>query len=119
MRRLTTLGIQDTEMDLLRTGNPSACGVRIRGMGMRQMLKRPLPPGARVRVLVDPVFGGPFQTPCFGTVESSERAQGLTPTAARKSKFVYLVVFDTPQFDVDGDGPYAVSQVLGQYIKPA
>jgi len=86
-------------------------------MGVRQTFARPLPAGKRVRVLTDPVFGGPFREPCFGTVQSSERAQGLTPAAARESKFVYYIVFDTPQFDRDDDGPYAVSQVLSKYIR--
>ena len=86
-------------------------------MGIRQTFARALRPGARVEILTDPVFGGPFSEPCFGTVQSSERAHGLTPAAARESKFVYWIVFDTPMLDRDGDGPYATSHVLSKYIR--
>ncbi len=30
----------------------------------------------------------------------------------------YWVRFDEPQRDVDGDGPYESSQVLGKYLQP-
>ena len=29
---------------------------------------------------------------------------------------IYWITFDDPQLDVDGDGPYASSQVLGKYL---
>ena len=31
----------------------------------------------------------------------------------------YGIRFDDPQLDVDGDGPYASSQVLGKYLDVA
>lgn len=70
-----------------------------------------------MRILSDPIFGGPFSEPCSGTVQSSERAHGLTPAAARESKFVYWIEFDRPQLDRDGDGPYSASQVLSTYVR--
>jgi hypothetical protein len=30
----------------------------------------------------------------------------------------YYVVFDEPQVDADGDGPYAASEILSIYLEP-
>jgi hypothetical protein len=32
---------------------------------------------------------------------------------------VYWIVFDSPQFDVEGDGPYSMSEVLDKYVARA
>ena len=85
-------------------------------MGIRDFFDRPFSPGTRVRVLTDPEYGGPFAEECLGTVGSSTAAAGLTPAAARLSKYSYFVTFDTPQRDRDGDGPYSSSQVLSRYV---
>jgi hypothetical protein len=29
----------------------------------------------------------------------------------------YLVAFDEPQYDADGDGPYVSAEVLGRYLE--
>ncbi len=88
-------------------------------MRIIELLERPLRPGTRVYIIQDPEFGGPFQETFGATVQSSKRVEGLMPAAAKKSKFVYFVTFDSPQFDCDGDGPYSASEVLAAYVVPA
>ena len=85
-------------------------------MGIRQWFERPLPLGSRVRILKDPLFVGPWQKEFLATVDGVERAQHLTPESARRNKFVYMVSFDEPQLDGDGDGPYTAGEVLSQYV---
>jgi hypothetical protein len=31
----------------------------------------------------------------------------------------YWIVFDEPQFDADGDGPYGSSEILDKYVERA
>ena len=85
-------------------------------VGIRRFFQRPLPFGTRVLVSPDPVYGGPFLNAFSGTVESSKPAPGLTPRAAAESKFVYWIAFDSPQLDLDGDGPYVESEVLATHV---
>ena len=75
----------------------------------------PLPEGARVRVRRDPDFGpGPWPTEPLGTVDLHE----LVSTMQGPER-TYWIMFDEPQRDADGDGPYASSQVLERYLEPA
>lgn len=88
-------------------------------MRIRQCFERPLSPGDRVLILPDPVFVGPWPNECLATVISVARARNLTPQASRRNKFVYMVRFDEPQLDGDGDGPYTSTEVLSQYVARA
>jgi hypothetical protein len=80
----------------------------------------PLPIGARVRVRRDPVHGpGPWPNEPLGTIgESLDGASFSLSQTVNGPMKQYWVVFDEPQEDADGDGPYAASDVLAIYIEP-
>lgn len=78
----------------------------------------PLMPGTRVRVRQDVTYGpGPWPAEPTGTLEPI----GPEPFTEIETQFghdrMYFVRFDEPQHDVDGDGPYESSQVLGKYLE--
>lgn len=78
----------------------------------------PLPPGTRVRVLRDPLYGpGPWPAGPTGRVEllGSEAFEEIETRLGRER--MYFVRFDEPQYDPDGEGPYESSQVLGKYLE--
>lgn len=70
--------------------------------------------GTRVQVLRDPDFGpGPWPSEPMGTIRG-----GPEVVRGRNGALdTYWVVFDEPQLDTDGDGPYESSQVLGRYLR--
>lgn len=80
---------------------------------MRRKKREPFPEGTRVRVLSDPDHGpGPWPAQPTGRVVSPpEMVRGV-----RRPLPTYWVEFDEPQLDVEGDGPYERSQVLGKYL---
>jgi len=83
-------------------------------VALPEPLREPLPAGARVRVRRDPEFGpGPWPAEPSGTVGSF----GMV-TTTRGPERTYWVLFDDPQLDPDGDGPYESSQVLERYLEP-
>ena len=76
--------------------------------------RKPLSRGARVIVRRDPDFGpGPWPDEPLGTVGTYE----MVETRQGRER-IYMVQFDVPQLDTDGDGPYASSQVLERYLEP-
>ena len=83
------------------------------------MIERDLQFGARVRVLRDPDFGpGPWPDQPSGTViPSPERSASESVETTSGVRRLYWVVFDEPQFDVAGNGPYPSSQVLDKYLE--
>jgi len=70
--------------------------------------------GTRVRVRQDSEFPpGPWPAEPLGVIAGGpEAVQGRSGPMA-----TYWITFDEPQRDVDGDGPYADSQVLGRYLE--
>ncbi len=78
--------------------------------------------GARVRIRRDATHGpGPWPAEPFGVVgEHPDSAPGQiwrpVETTSGPKRF-YWVVFDDPQFDGDGDGPYQIAEVLDMYIE--
>ncbi len=78
--------------------------------------------GQRVRVKVDPVDRiGPWPTEPFGTIAEhplSEDGATWRPTRTRSGLGrLYWLVFDEPQLDPDGDGPYPNAEVLDKYLE--
>jgi hypothetical protein len=77
--------------------------------------------GQRVKIRRDSSHGpGPWPAEPTGEVRRHpEAAEGevSVPThtvlGLRRS---YLIAFDVPQFDADGDGPYTSSEVLDKYV---
>jgi hypothetical protein len=81
-----------------------------------------LQPGQKVWVKLDAEFGqGPWPAQPFGTVSEHPLAEAgvawvltMTTSGLRRT---YWIVFDEMQFDVDGDGPYPMSEVLDIYLE--
>jgi len=48
--------------------------------------------------------------------DDSERLSRSVATTSGPSWF-YWIVFDEPQFDADGDGPYISAEVLAKYVE--
>lgn len=77
--------------------------------------------GVRVRVRQDANFPpGPWPSEPTGRIAAGpdglafvevETRQGIEPS--------WWIVFDEPQLDTDGDGPYRESQVLERYLQAA
>jgi hypothetical protein len=75
----------------------------------------------RVRVRSDPDFGpGPWPAEPIGTITAHPIDGAPFTWADTTSGPVrqYWVVFDSPQFDANGDGPYVAGEVLARYIEP-
>lgn len=87
------------------------------GYGPFYAARVPIPVGSRVRVLQDAEYPpGPWPAQPTGTViEGPVMVEGTEPNPLLST---YTVQFDEPQRDADGDGPYTVSEVLGQYLEP-
>ncbi|MFB7244345.1 hypothetical protein ACFCYX_18005 [Streptomyces populi] len=47
----------------------------------------------------------------MGAPEPNDHAQALD------GELLYWVVFDTPQYDSGGDGPYRKAQIWGRYLR--
>ncbi len=79
----------------------------------------PLPIGTRVRVRRDRDYGpGPWPDEPLGTIgKSIDRSDSPLARATVAPPVQYWIVFDEPQRDADGDGPYAASEVLAKYIE--
>lgn len=79
-------------------------------------------PGERVRVRRDEQYGpGPWPAEPNGTVgwhpgslDANPWVPVDTQSGPRRS---YWIVFDDPQFDADGDGPYSEAEVLDSYLE--
>lgn len=73
------------------------------------------PPGSRVKVLSDPDYGpGPWPAEPTGRVVSGPDVVDV----GQGTRTFYWIVFDEPQRDADGDGPYERAQVLDTYLIP-
>lgn len=77
--------------------------------------------GQHVRVHSDPEHGpGPWPAEPRGTILAhplAEAGEVSIPTDTLQGpRRTYWVEFDEPQFDLDGFGPYSMSEVLDEYI---
>lgn len=77
--------------------------------------------GARVIVVRDPEFGpGPWPSEPTGEIVTFPTGSPFVEVTTRHGPArSWWVVFDEPQFDADGDGPYRKSQVLEKYLRIA
>ncbi|MFJ9710021.1 ferrous iron transport protein A [Streptomyces sp. NPDC101234] len=78
-----------------------------------------MPPGTRVTVVQDPAWVGPWRDVFQGTVDDFESPAPVRGNTARSGEWAYWVVFDSPQYDSDGGGPYYKAQIWDRYLKPA
>lgn len=74
--------------------------------------------GAHVRVLRDPEFGpGPWPSePTGRLVAYSDGSANVVVQTLQGPERTWMVLFDEPQRDTDGDGPYERSDVLERYL---
>ncbi len=78
--------------------------------------------GDRVRVRQDRQFPpGPFPGEPLGRVENypGMAAPYRELVSTTGTHLMYWIVFDTPQVDADGDGPYGSAEVRSKYLEPA
>jgi hypothetical protein len=83
--------------------------------------KSELDVGSRVIVRQDPDFGpGPWPGEPNGKIVAyPDGARFVDVSTTAGSVRSWWVVFDEPQRDPDGDGPYRVSEVLQRYLELA
>lgn len=76
-----------------------------------------LPPGSRVMVLRDSVRGGPWQEEFLGTIDDMGAPEPVQHAHAHPGELEYWVMFDEPQADSDGCGPYRKARIWGRYLR--
>lgn len=89
-----------------------------------------LRPGDRVRVVKDPAWNGPWPAEPFGVIDRDADApirvldlaampEVVVPDEDRGPMPEYLVRFDEPQLDGDGQGPYVSAVIWAKYLRRA
>jgi ribosomal protein L7/L12 len=76
-----------------------------------------LPPGARVWVVKDANWDGPWQTEFVGTIDTMGAPETIDHPHAELGELAYWVTFDEPQLDSAGDGPYRKALIWGRYLR--
>ncbi|GAA0905825.1 hypothetical protein Vau01_121760 [Virgisporangium aurantiacum] len=76
-----------------------------------------LPAGARVRVVKDPDWDGPWRREFLGVVGDLAAPELVRHYQARPDELMYWVRFDEPEFDHTDDGPYRKAQIWGRYLQ--
>jgi len=74
-------------------------------------------PNARVKVIKDSDWDGPWKNEFFGTIDDSPGPP--EPVASGRGlpgELRYWVRFDEPQYDYNGDGPYRKAQIWDRYL---
>jgi hypothetical protein len=88
---------------------------------------RTLRPGVRVKVVRDPRWAGPWPAEPLGIIEpifgeASHVVSGGIPSdwprRADGTLHEFMVLFDEPQRDGDGDGPYPAALIWETYLLP-
>ena len=77
------------------------------------------PAGARVRIIKDPDWDGPWRQEFVGTVDDMEPPWLVEHELAHEGELAYWVTFDEPQHDCSPDGPYRKAQVWARHLRPA
>jgi hypothetical protein len=80
----------------------------------------PLRISTKVRVRRDPDYGpGPWPDEPTGTLRAFpvDGAPFHVVNTTHGVELLYWIVFDDPQVDAEGDGPYTSSEVLGRYVE--
>lgn len=75
--------------------------------------------GARVRVIRDPDWNGPWPDEPVGTIELADRRRAYITTESKWGPIrQFKVRFDNAQRNADGDGPYSSALIWQQYLVP-
>ncbi|MGW7408358.1 ferrous iron transport protein A [Streptomyces sp. NPDC054833] len=75
-------------------------------------------PGTRVTVVQDPSWAGPWQAEFQGVINDFQPPAPVRHATAQEGELAYWVVFDSPQYDSDGCGPYYKAQIWDRYLRP-
>lgn len=97
------LGVRHPRLAVYRT-------CRARGTGYPAFVTASFRVGDRVETVRGGLLPGPLAPGAVGTVANVIERGGRT---------TYLVDFDRPQLDADGDGPYLASEIDTKYLRPA
>jgi len=87
---------------------------------MNEPEKPDLTIGQRVRMRRDPSFAGPWPAEPLGTIvpwPTKDSELFVLVDHAWGQQRAYFVLFDEPQLDADGDGPYYKAEVWERYIE--
>ena len=76
-----------------------------------------LPPGARVRVVKDLRWDGPWRHEFIGVIDDLGAPELVHHAQAQPDELTYWVKFDEPQLDSAGDGPYRKAQIWARYLQ--
>lgn len=76
-----------------------------------------LPAGARVRVVQDPAWSGPWMQVFTGTISRMAAPEAVVNCVARPGELAYWVEFDEPQLDHDAEGPYRKALIWERYLQ--
>jgi hypothetical protein len=74
--------------------------------------------GARVRVIKDPNWNGPWRQEFDGTINDLQPPELVKHPMANSGEYAYFVKFDEPQMDHTNLGPYSIAQVWDRYRVP-
>ena len=75
-------------------------------------------PGTKVTVVQDPSWAGPWQAEFGGVIDGSQPPVSVQHSSAHSGELAYWVVFDGPQYDSDGCGPYYKARIWDRYLDP-
>ncbi|MEU2516318.1 ferrous iron transport protein A [Streptomyces syringium] len=73
--------------------------------------------GTRVTVVRDTSWDGPWQVEFHGTIDDLSIPEPVRHSMAREGELEYWIVFDEPQYDSSGGGPFRGAQVWDRYLK--
>ena len=76
-----------------------------------------LVPGARVRVIKDPEWNGPWPSEPLGVIEKVGNDNVVMADSPWGPVRQYFVRFQSPQRDADGDGPFTSALIWQQYLR--
>ena len=74
-------------------------------------------PGARVRIIQDSAWAGPWREVFIGTIDATFPPQPVQNENALSGELRYSVRFDESQFDAHGDGPYRKAVIWERYLE--
>lgn len=76
-----------------------------------------LPPGARVMVIQDHGWHGPWQREFLGTISDMAAPEPVNNPKGYAGELMYWVDFDEPQHDADGEGPFRKAQIWDRHLQ--
>lgn len=79
--------------------------------------RQAIEPGTRVRVIRDPEWEGPWPSEPTGIVEPILGEPFRMVQYLEEPMREYMVAFEEPARDADGDGPYSAAVIWAKYLE--